>query len=71
MVGVIFDSSALITCDKPPPVSDAIVEINQLFYSSIVQRVTVYFTSEILKEYKQSWRREPVNAANTQSLRGL
>jgi hypothetical protein len=27
MVGVIFDSSALITCNKPPPVSDAIVEI--------------------------------------------
>jgi len=41
MVGVIFDSSALITCNKPPPVSDVIVEINQLFYSDIVQRVTV------------------------------
>ena len=52
MVGVIFDSSALITCNKPPPVSDAILEINQLLYSGIVQRVTVYLTSDILKEYK-------------------
>jgi hypothetical protein len=70
MAGVIFDFSALITCNKPPPVSDAILEINQLFYSDIVQRVTVYLTSDILKEYKQSWRREPLNAANTQSLQG-
>jgi predicted nucleic acid-binding protein len=52
MVGVVFDSSALIACNKPPPVSDAILEINQLFYSGIVQRVTVYLTSDILKEYK-------------------
>jgi hypothetical protein len=52
MVGVIFDSSALITCNKPPPVSDAIVEINQLLYSDIVQRVTVYLTLDILKEYE-------------------
>jgi hypothetical protein len=52
MVGVIFDSSALITCNKPPPVSDAILEINQLLYSDIVQRVTVYLTSDILKEYE-------------------
>ena len=52
MVGVIFDSSALITCNKPPPVSYAIVEINQLLYSGIVQRVTVYLTSDILKEYE-------------------
>lgn len=44
MVGVIFDSSALITCNKPPPVSDAILEINKLLYSDIVQRVTVYLT---------------------------
>jgi len=51
MVGVIFDSSA-ITCNKPPPVSDAILEINQLLNSDIVQRVTVYLTSDILKEYK-------------------
>jgi hypothetical protein len=52
MVGVIFDSSALITCNKPPPVSDAILEINQLLYSGIVQRVTVYLTLDILKEYE-------------------
>jgi hypothetical protein len=52
MVGVIFDSSALIACNKPPPVSDAILEINQLLYSDIIQRVTVYLTSDILKEYK-------------------
>jgi predicted nucleic acid-binding protein len=52
MVGVIFDSSTLITCNKPPPVSDAIVEINQLLYSGIVQRVTVYLTLDILKEYE-------------------
>jgi hypothetical protein len=52
MVGVIFDSSALITCNKPPPVSDAILEINQLLYSDIVQRVTVHLTSDILKEYE-------------------
>ncbi len=51
MIGVIFDSSALITCNKPPLVSDAIVEINQLLYS-VVQRVTVYLTSDILKEYE-------------------
>ena len=69
MVGVIFDSSALIACNKPPPVSDAIVEINQLLYSGIVQRVTVHLTLDIL--IKQSWRREPVSAADTQSLRGL
>jgi predicted nucleic acid-binding protein len=52
MVGVIFDSSALITCNKPPPVSDAIVEINQLLYSDVIQRVTVYLTLDILKEYE-------------------
>ncbi len=52
MVGVIFDSSALITCNKPPPVSDAILEINKLLYSDIAQRVTVYLTSDILKEYE-------------------
>jgi hypothetical protein len=52
MVGVIFDSSALIAYNKPPPVPDAIVEINQLLYSGIVQRVTVYLTSDILKEYE-------------------
>ncbi len=52
MVGVIFDSSALITCNKPLPVSDAIVEINKLLYSDIVQRVTVYLTLDILKEYE-------------------
>ncbi len=52
MVGIIFDSSALITCNKPQPVSDAIVEINQLLYSGIVQRVTVYLTLDILKEYE-------------------
>ncbi len=52
MVGVIFDSSALITCNKPPHVSDAILEINKLLYSGIVQRVTVYFTLDILKEYE-------------------
>jgi predicted nucleic acid-binding protein len=52
MVGVIFDSSALITCNKPPPVSDAILEINKLLYSDIIQRVTVYLTSDILKEYE-------------------
>ncbi len=52
MVGVIFDSNALITCNKPPPVSDAIVEINKLLYSGIVQRVTVYLTLDILKEYE-------------------
>lgn len=69
MVGVIFDSSALIACNKPQPVSDAIVEINQLLYSGIVQRVTVHLTLDIL--IKQSWRREPVSAADTQSLRGL
>ncbi len=52
MVGVIFDSSPLITCNKPPPVSDAILEINKLLYSDIVQRVTVYLTLDILKEYE-------------------
>jgi len=52
MVGVIFDFSALITCNKPPPVSDAILEINQLLYSDVIQRVTVYFTLDILKEYE-------------------
>ncbi len=52
MVGVIFDSSALITCNKPPPDSDAILEIDQLLYSCIVQRVTVYLTLDILKEYE-------------------
>jgi len=52
MVGVIFDSSALITCNKPSPVSDAILEINQLLYSGIVQRITVYLTLDILKEYE-------------------
>jgi hypothetical protein len=52
MVGVIFDSSALITCNKPPPVSDAIVEINKLLYSDVIQRVTVYLTLDILKEYE-------------------
>jgi predicted nucleic acid-binding protein len=52
MVGVIFDSSALITCNKPQPVSDAIVEMDQLLYSGIVQRVTVYLTLDILKEYE-------------------
>jgi hypothetical protein len=52
MVGIIFDSSALIICNKPPPVSDAILEINQLLYSGIVQRVTVYLTLDILKEYE-------------------
>jgi hypothetical protein len=44
MAGVIFDSSALIAYNKPPPVSDAILEINKLLYSDIIQRVTVYFT---------------------------
>lgn len=43
MVGVIFDSSALITCNKPPPVSDAIVEINKLLYSDIAQRIISHF----------------------------
>jgi predicted nucleic acid-binding protein len=52
MVGVIFDSSALIICNKPPPVSDVILEINKLLYSDIIQRVTVYLTSDILKEYE-------------------
>ncbi len=52
MAGVIFDSSALITCNKPPHVSDTIAEINQLLYSDIVQRVTVYLTLDILKEYE-------------------
>ena len=36
MAGVIFDSSALIAYNKPPPVSDAILEINKLLYSDII-----------------------------------
>jgi hypothetical protein len=70
MIGVIFDSSALITCNKPPPVSDAILEIDQLLDSDIVQRVTVYLTLDILKEYETAVKPRAGKCGESSELAG-